>query len=289
MGALTGPLDGVVHLVAPEGMEAEEDGLVTALVAALRRRWDRVAVWPVADAEADQVRCLAALPEDEPVLLVPAQDAGAPLASLVAGRVAVAAGRVLAESRLDTWVVENYRAGYLAGKHLVNLKHRDVAYLGPAGGSPAAAERLRGFRQALAHNGRDLPAERVAEVEPDPAAVAEACRRWWSGGTEPTALFAASPRLAAWALDALEELGKAVPDGVALVAYGDGVLARALRPRLTAVVPPLEELARQAAAGLAARAEEGRRAGQVRAEAVRLAPRLVIRQSCGLAAGRRGA
>lgn len=277
---MTDPQHGVVHLITP-GLAGEEDALPRALVAALQRIWPRVAVWPVADTERDQARCLAALPEEEPVLLVPARDAGAELAALVARRMAVAAGRVLPGSRLDTWVVENYRAGYLAGKHLVNLKHRDVAYLGSAGGSPAAAERLRGFAQALAHNGRDLPAQRVAEVDPDPGAVAEACRRWWSEEPGPTALFAASPPLAAWALDALEELGKEVPGGVALVAYGDDVLARALRPRLTAVVPPLDELARQAAEGLAEQAAAGRRAGQVRTEAVRLAPRLIIRQSCG--------
>ncbi|ADU51500.1 periplasmic binding protein/LacI transcriptional regulator [Thermaerobacter marianensis DSM 12885] len=275
---------GVVHLVTPP-LEGEEEELPAVLVAALRRLGARVAVWPVADDASEQAACLAALPADQPVLLVPARDTGEELAARVAGRVAVAAGRVLPGSRLDTWVVENYRAGYLAGKHLVNLKHRDVAYLGPAGGSPAAGERLRGFRQALVHNGRQLPEHRVAEVRPDPAAVAEACRRWWSEEPAPTALFAASPRLAAWALEALEAMGRRVPDQVALVGYGDGPLARALRPRLTAVVPPLDELARQAAAGLAELAAAGRRAGERRAEPVRLAPRLVIRQSCGMRAG----
>ncbi|EKP95729.1 substrate-binding domain-containing protein [Thermaerobacter subterraneus] len=273
----------VVHLVTP-GLEGEEEDLPPALVAALRRHWPRVAVWPVADGEAEQIRCLAALPPGEPVLLVPARDAGPELGKLVAGRVAVAAGRVLPGSRLDTWVVENYRAGYLAGKHLVNLKHQEVAFLGPAGESPAAGERLRGFRQALAHNGRQLPPKRVAQVAPDPVAVAEACRRWWSEEPGPTALFAASAQLAAWAVEALEELGKTVPGDVALVAYGGGMLARAVRPRLTAVVPPLEELARQAAAALAQRAAAGRQAGDVRAEPERLAPRLIIRQSCGLRA-----
>ena len=274
----------VVHLVAPP-LAGEEEGLPEALVAALRRQGWRVAVWPVADDAGEQGACLHALPADEPVLLVPARDAGPELAAAVAGRVAVAAGRPLPGSRLDTWLVENYRAGYLAGKHLVNLQHRDVAYLGPAGASPAAAERLRGFRQALHHNGRELAPQRVAAVEPDADAVAAACRRWWSEEPGPTALFAASPQLAAWALAALEELGRRVPADVALVGYGDGPLARALRPRLTAVVPPLDELARQAAVGLAECARFGQRAGERRAEPVRLAPRLIIRQSCGMGAG----
>ncbi|PZN09080.1 MULTISPECIES: LacI family DNA-binding transcriptional regulator [Thermaerobacter] len=272
-----------VHLVTP-CLAGEEEGLPEALVAALARQGWRVAVWPVADDAAQQLACLRALPMDEPVLLVPARDAGPDLAAAVAQRVAVAAGRPLPGSRLDTWLVENYRAGYLAGKHLVNLRHQEVAYLGPAGASPAAAERLRGFRQALRHNGRELPAQRVAEVLPDADAVAAALRRWWSDEPAPTALFAASPQLAAWALAALEEMGRRVPDDVALVGYGDGPLARALRPRLTAVVPPLDELARQAAATLAERARSAQRAGERRAEPVRLAPRLIIRQSCGMRA-----
>ena len=281
------PAARIAHLVVPP-LDGDEEELDRALVAALRSRFGRVAVWPVADREEEQVACIAALPAEEPLLVVPARGAGDALKAVLAGRVAVLAGRFLPAARMDAFVVENYRAGYLAGKHLVNLKHQSIAYLGPGAGATSADERLRGFRQALAHNGRTLPPERVRQLEPAPEPVRAACAALWETAEPPTALFVTSPRLAAYALEALEQQGLRVPGDVALVGYGDGPVARALRPRLTAVVPPLEELARRAAARLAELAAAGIRARDRREEPERLAPRLVIRASCGLHALRAG-
>lgn len=48
------------------------------------------------------------------------------------------------------------------------------------------------------------------------------------------------------ALQALEEAGLRVPDDVSLVGYDDVPAAQVLRPRLTTVHVPLEEMGRQA-------------------------------------------
>ncbi|HEY8394620.1 MAG TPA: substrate-binding domain-containing protein [Thermaerobacter sp.] len=271
------------HVVVP-GVSAEWAPLVDALTGALRDHFRQVAVWPAGESEAVQVEWIRSLPAGEPVLVVPARGAGEALARELAGRIAVLAERYLPATRFDAFVVENYRAGYLAGKHLVNLKHRRIAYLGPEPGTTSHDERLRGFRQALLHNGRELPEERVRQVPATLGAGQQACEELLAAAEPPTALFAASESLAAAVLDVLEKRGLRVPGDVAVVGYGDGLLARALRPRLTTVAPPLAQLARGAAQRLAELARAGTPAGERRAEPERLPPRLIIRASCGMGA-----
>lgn len=276
---------GRCHLVVP-AVSAEWAPLVDALTGALRAHFSWVAVWPSGESEAVQVECIRSLPAGEPLLVVPAVGAGEALARELAGRVVVLAERFLPSTRFDAFVVENYRAGYLAGKHLVNLKHRRIAYLGPEAGATSHDERLRGFRQALLHNGRELPEERVRQVPATPGAGQAACEDLLAGAEPPTALFAASETLAAAALEVLEKRGLRVPGDVAVVGYGDGPLARAVRPRLTTVAPPLAELARAAALRLAELVRARTPAGERRVEPERLPPRLIIRASCGKGASR---
>ena len=46
-------------------------------------------------------------------------------------------------------MVENHRGGYLAGRHLLELGHRDIGVIAGPGGLGTSAKRLDGFRQAL--------------------------------------------------------------------------------------------------------------------------------------------
>ncbi|PZN11555.1 MAG: hypothetical protein DIU69_05350, partial [Bacillota bacterium] len=165
---------GRCHLVVP-AVSAEWATLVDALTGALRAHFSQVAVWPSGESEAVQLEWVRSLPPGEPLLVVPAVGAGEALARELEGRVAVLAERFLPSTRFDAFVVENYRAGYLAGKHLVNLRHRHIAYLGPEAGATSHDERLRGFRQALLHNGRELPEHPVRQVPVTPHAGQAAC------------------------------------------------------------------------------------------------------------------
>ncbi|WP_055700728.1 substrate-binding domain-containing protein [Streptomyces silaceus] len=67
-----------------------------------------------------------------------------------------------------------------------------------------------------------------------------------ASGPEFSAVFAANDMVAIGALRALEEAGLRVPDDVSLVGYDDVPAAATLRPRLTTVRVPLEEMGREA-------------------------------------------
>ena len=98
----------------------------------------------------------------------------------------------------------------------------------------------------------------------------------------PDALFCGNDQIARGAVDALREMGLAVPDDVAVVGFDNwGVMAEAARPALTSVDMNLEALGREAGASLM-EMMGGRALKGVR----RLPCSLVIRDLCG-ARGRR--
>jgi LacI family transcriptional regulator len=114
-------------------------------------------------------------------------------------------------------------------RHLIDLGHREVAYLS---GPPAAwseAQRHRELRKAAA-NGltvHEIPCGSSSDAGHAAVDAALAVR--------PSALIAFSDYVALGALARLDELGVAVPDDVSLIGFDDLPFGELVRPRLTTV------------------------------------------------------
>lgn len=131
-------------------------------------------------------------------------------------------------------LVEDRVGGRAATRHLLNLGHERIAFLGisekpgsPLGGVPPA-ERLLGHCDAMAEAG--LPPDPTLElaVENTVDAGAEAMARLLTTKEPPTALVAASDELAFGALSTLRGAGLQLPGGFSLIGYDDHELARAV-------------------------------------------------------------
>jgi DNA-binding LacI/PurR family transcriptional regulator len=100
--------------------------------------------------------------------------------------------------------------------------------------------------------------------------------QWLMEGMEIDALFAGDDEAATGALTALRRAGKRVPADVAVVGFDDVPVSRFLRPPLTTVRAPIEQVGRAAARQLL------RLIRREHVEATILLPtELVIRESCG--------
>ncbi|CAH8716928.1 LacI family transcriptional regulator [Paenibacillus thiaminolyticus] len=140
--------------------------------------------------------------------------------------------------------VDNYTGGYEATRHLVELGHRSIAHIQGPGFFLSSIERERGFRQALDEAGLEPFA-----VEPGEFSIEsgyQAVRQWLDQGQLPTALFAADDFTALGAINALTEAGLRVPEHMSIVGYDDQVLASELRPRLTTMRQPAEQIGKAA-------------------------------------------
>lgn len=164
----------------------------------------------------------------------------------------------------------------LAVSHLAGLGRKRIAHItGPA---RFEAVRLRemGWRKALAEAGLkagDCRSGRWSEAFGREAAQDLFSRR----RAAPDALFCGNDQIARGAVDALHEMGIAVPTDIAVVGFDNwDVMVEASRPPLTSVDMNLDALGREAGASLvemmAGRALKGVR---------RLPCSLVIRDSCG--------
>ncbi|MEW2294800.1 LacI family DNA-binding transcriptional regulator [Streptomyces sp. NPDC006743] len=141
---------------------------------------------------------------------------------------------------------DNEGGAFAITDHLITQGHERILYLGGPPGLSTARDRLAGHRRALELRG----IARDPELE-QPGAFSRAFgyRRMSEllrAGPEFTAVFAANDIVAAGAAQALEEAGVRIPQDMSLVGYDDIPVAQELRPRLTTVRIPLEEMGRQA-------------------------------------------
>jgi LacI family transcriptional regulator len=128
---------------------------------------------------------------------------------------------------------------------LVERGHHRIGYLGDRQRIFTAAERYRGFREALGAHG----------IEEDPASVRldlydsevahDAARELLEGDERPTALLTGQNLITIGAVHALRELD--LQHTVALIGFDDLTLADALEPGLTVVAQDARALGRRAA------------------------------------------
>ena len=131
---------------------------------------------------------------------------------------------------------DNRRGGLVAARHLLELGHRRIAFLGDISDDcPEFKERYHGYRDALRRAG--LCADPVLRApcglskRSGQLAVRELLRR----GAEFSALFCSTDLSALGALHALREAGLSVPAEVSVVGFDDIPSATHVSPPLTTV------------------------------------------------------
>jgi DNA-binding LacI/PurR family transcriptional regulator len=131
---------------------------------------------------------------------------------------------------------DNEQGGFQATQHLLQEGRRKIAFIGTAEpGYPEFLDRWRGHCRALRASGMEPDEQLRADAEPTEesgrAAVAELIGR----GVDFDAIFAASDVTAIGAMHALQKLGRAIPQEVAVVGFDDIPAASLSSPPLSTV------------------------------------------------------
>jgi LacI family transcriptional regulator len=149
----------------------------------------------------------------------------------------------------DAIVSDNHGGAARAVEHLVAGGHRRIAFVGDRPGLVyTAAERLRGYRRAMAQHGLE---ELVLPPVAGPQQARATIHALLTGPDRPTALFTAQNLVTIGAVLALRDAG--LQHSIALVGFDDVTLADALEPPVTVVAQDSAELGRRAAEILFAR------------------------------------
>jgi LacI family transcriptional regulator len=165
--------------------------------------------------------------------------------------------------------------GYTATMHLIENGHSRIGFINGEHWIEAAAERLKGYRQALST--ADIPFDPVLVRTGDwqVAAGYEHALSLLDLPQRPTALFCANDLMAIGALDAARERNLLVPRDLSVVGYDDQDIARYTHPPLTTVLLPNYEMGRWAADSLIAQC----RANQTSKAVIKMECPLVARDS----------
>ena len=137
--------------------------------------------------------------------------------------------------------------GFNATEYLIKNGHRRIAFINGEPWMDAAAERLKGYRQALATYDIPFDADLVRDGDWLPLKGYHAARELLSAPRLPDAILCANDLMALGAMEAASELGLIVPKDISIMGYDDQELARYTHPPLTTLVLPNYEMGCQAA------------------------------------------
>ncbi|BCV37400.1 MULTISPECIES: LacI family DNA-binding transcriptional regulator [Shewanella] len=184
----------------------------------------------------------------------------------------MAGDRVLADTGLA--VLVNDRSGAVAiTQHLIDLGHRQIAFLSGDYQHQSTKERLEGYRQALRDNGLDESPELIVEGEYSFESGVEGAKKLLKKANRPSAIVACNDEIAAGALFAARLEGVDIPTELSIVGFEDSPFSRQTWPKLTTVHQPNGKIAQIATELLIA----NRREQSVRSEI--FTPEPVIRDS----------
>lgn len=142
---------------------------------------------------------------------------------------------------------DNYHGGFLVGRRMVELGHRRVAFIGDTV-STTVADRLEGFRDALAEVDIALPRIRIRSLsdlnpfEDWTAPVYRECDALFALDERPTAVFCSCDAIARCCYRHAAERGKRIPDELSIVGFDDDPLAEWLTPTLATVRQPFAQM-----------------------------------------------
>jgi DNA-binding LacI/PurR family transcriptional regulator len=183
-----------------------------------------------------------------------------------AGRPLVLVDNVVPGVPVDAVLGDSFGGGRAAVAHLVEVGHRDIAFIGgPFRVSPpplrhmtntiwSVEQRALGYWTALSEAGI-RPDDALYEGDNlTTAGGYAACRRLLASGRRLTAIFCANDQTAIGAMRALHEAGLAVPRDVSVIGFDDIAIAQHLIPPLTTVRMDTEAIGAWAVRRLVARA-----------------------------------
>ena len=143
--------------------------------------------------------------------------------------------------------IDEAGATYAATRHLLDLGHERIAFLGYQPGWPFVERRLRGFRKAMEEAGHTVPAKHIGECWFTAQFGQERAEKLLALKDPPTALLAVNDETAIGAMVAAFRLGLKVPKDVSITGFDDSPLASLTWPQLTTVRQPMEAMAAAAA------------------------------------------
>lgn len=199
--------------------------------------------------------------------LKPLTDSGLPVVLAVRG---------VAGAKVSALLADNRAGAAAAVRHLVELGHRRIAFIGGFSDIQVFAERTRGYRDAMAEAGLGVDEGLIIPTPPSRAGGVEGISRaLTSGSARPTAAVCFNDAVAFGVCDGLRARRLEPGPDFSVVGYDDVIEARTAVPALTTVSVNPQRMGQQAAQLLLRQINSG----ATETETLRATTRLVVRET----------
>jgi LacI family transcriptional regulator len=223
------------------------------------------------------------------LLLAPAHSENRSLANMLdkLSIPSVTFDRPLYNSAVPSVVSNNYKGAKAATQHLIMHGCKRILCLGGEAALYTIKERIRGYKEAVKQAGVDAIIDTSIM---DYKSAESAIESHFCSSNPPDAVFALKNLATIYACEVFQKLNINVPKKVALIGFDDFELASTLRPSISVVRQPIEDVGRTATELLFDQLMKYRRGtlshgGKAKPQHIKLENQLVLRNSCGCKIG----
>jgi LacI family transcriptional regulator len=142
-----------------------------------------------------------------------------------------------------SFAFNHYKAGYIAGQHLVNNGHKEIAYISGWFDTSDANERHHGFIDALNENNISIHENLIYRGDYTFNKGFEGANYLFNQEPNFTALFCANDQSAMSAISALSSKGVDIPNEVSVLGYDNMNIASYTNPPLSTINVPVQKMA----------------------------------------------
>ncbi|WP_169309233.1 LacI family DNA-binding transcriptional regulator [Desulforhopalus sp. IMCC35007] len=144
--------------------------------------------------------------------------------------------------------IDNYKGGYLATEHLVNLGHKRIGMVaGNFSMTDRSYHRWHGYKGCLRDSGLTYSKELLVQTDYSLSGGEASIKKLLCLPSPPTAVFCSNDYIALGALKGARDMGLTLPADLSIVGFDDMQTASYMVPALTTVHQPAYEMGRRAA------------------------------------------
>jgi LacI family transcriptional regulator len=175
------------------------------------------------------------------MILIPSLDGSERLMSEVgSGLPCVIADRISAKNRFPSVATDNFDAAYQGAKYLLSLGHREIVFAANIPRLWNTQERIAGFERAMRER-KIKPSVRIVGMTVEEAR--KSIESLLNEKERPTAIFTSNNLVTLGAVSAMHDCNIEVPHQMSFLAFDDFEWLKLLRPAISAVAQPIDQIA----------------------------------------------
>lgn len=159
-------------------------------------------------------------------------------------------------------------------QHLIELGHKEIAFISGDKSHKSTTERLTGYESAMLDAGIEIEADWIFEGSYSFESGVKAAKQILTRQDRPTAFFCCNDEIAAGVLFTARQMGLKVPQDLAIVGFENSPFSQQTLPTLTTAAQPIQTIAETACEMLIEQI-----AGAVSVDSVAFEPKVIVRQS----------